>query len=94
MAEKDTQLSKHLLRAIRHRENGTETRLEYANYNDAGNRLKIAHIMERESELGALAFEYVANGQLQKRIGNISDREREIGLSFARYAVSGRTDEE
>ena len=64
----------------------------YAYYNYAGVKLELANIREREAELGSQAFEYVAKGSLEQRIGKISAREREIGLSFARYAVYGRTE--
>lgn len=82
------------MRPVRYREAQTETRLEYANYNDAARRLDLAHIRERAAELGSQSFESVGKGKLFERIGTLSDTQREVALAFVRYAVYGRTDEE
>lgn len=84
-------MTKDLLRPLRYREAQTETKAAYAGYNAAARTLDIAHIREREAELGSQCFESVAKGELHKRLGDITDREREIGLAFARYATYGRT---
>jgi hypothetical protein len=86
-------MEKELLRSLRYREAQTETEAAYAKYNAAARALDIAHIQERNAELGSQCFESVAKGKLHERLGAINAREREIGLAFARYATYGRCDE-
>jgi hypothetical protein len=82
-----------ILRSNRYDLMQEKKRTAYAEYNYAGAKLELSTIRERNAELGSQAFEYIAKGELQKRLGELTTREREIGLAFARYATYGRTDE-
>ena len=86
-------MTKDLLRPLRYDKAQIETRRAMAEYNAAARQIDLAHIREREAELGSQCFVSVSKGELHKRLGDITDREREIGLAFARYATYGRTDE-
>jgi hypothetical protein len=69
-----------------------ETETAHAKYNLAGLNLERSYIEKRAAELGAQAFEFVAEGKLKNKIGEITDEQREIALAFVRYAVYGKTD--
>jgi hypothetical protein len=86
-------MEKQIFRSQRYTVTQEEKRTAYAEYNYTSTKLELCTIRERNAELGSQDFQYIAKGNLQERLGEITDREREIGLAFARYATYGRTDE-
>ena len=85
---------KNIIRSFNYSKAQAEKRAAFNAYNAASIALQNAQIGERAAELGSQSFESIAQGKLQKTVGEISDREREIGLAFVRYAVYGRSDKE